>query len=337
MASGSEPRHRYDLRCRSCEEDLKKVIKEPFVPLELISALVHRAQEWDLRGASEERPAKQSGRLQEAALASEAEQQAKDDLRQVEELVSKKSTVRKIAGTFKRLKRAVLENVVPFFRENEEEQWTLVWSPEIQNPRHQKLKKSRSRGRPSSHGVRNKLQRAVMRARAIFLRFGISIQRGSVVRAYEEFHSLWLEEFEQNRVPGVGTLCALVIAHRQLPNKGDVTEAWASEAEKVLKDAAKEWVLPAHEFTDAVHRLGSLPVEKVLKLINMVDEALLAMRYLKDGDPGDALETLLKAAAHRSLPVEKALKLISMVDEALAMRYLKDEHRDTHVATLVAE
>ena len=104
--------------------------------------------------------------------------------------------------------------------------------------------------------MRNKLQRAVMRARAIFLRFGISIQRGSVVRAYEEFHSLWLEEFEQNRVPGVGTLCALVIAHRKLPNKGDVTEAWASEAEKVLKDAAKEWVLPAHEFTDAVHRLG---------------------------------------------------------------------------------
>ena len=161
--------------------------------------------------------------------------------------------------------------------------------------------------------MRNKLQRAVMRARAIFLRFGISIQRGSVVRAYEEFHSLWLEEFEQNRVPGVGTLCALVIAHRQLPNKGDVTEAWASEAEKVLKDAAKEWVLPAHELTDAVHlkrslcgdqirpflggrkkepdiiqslwcfdfNLGSLPVEKVLKLINMVDEALLAMRYLK--------------------------------------------------------
>ena len=79
-------------------------------------------------------------------------------------------------------------------------------------------------------GFWSKVQRAVMRARAFFLRFGTSIHRGSVVRAYEKFLSLWLEEFEENSMPSVGTLCALVIAHQHLPSKGDVAEAEGYQA-----------------------------------------------------------------------------------------------------------
>eukprot|EP00913_Durusdinium_trenchii_P016378 g15395.t1 len=132
-----------------------------------------------------------------------------------------------------------------------------------------------------------------MRARAFFLRFGTSIHRGSVVRAYEKFLSLWLEEFEENSMPSVGTLCALVIAHQHLPSKGDVAEAWAIEAEKVLRDT-RQWSLPAHEFTDAVHRLGSLPVEKALNLIKMVDE-ILSLRDFKEIVPPPPPKAPVKA------------------------------------------
>ena len=97
-----------------------------------------------------------------------------------------------------------------------------------------------------------------MQMRAIFLRFGPSVQRASVVRAFEEFYSLWLEQFEQNHIPNVGTLCTLVAAHQSLPSKGDVAESWTNEVRKVLKDSEQKWHLPAHEFTEAVHRLRCL-------------------------------------------------------------------------------
>ena len=95
-----------------------------------------------------------------------------------------------------------------------------------------------------------------MWARAFFMRFGIPIQRSCVVRAYDKFLFLWLEHFGQNHIPSVGTLCALVIAHQRLPDKGDVAKAWAEEAREVLGDPLQEWPLPAHDFIDAVHRWG---------------------------------------------------------------------------------
>ena len=97
-----------------------------------------------------------------------------------------------------------------------------------------------------------------MKLRAVFLRFGISVQQASVVSAYEEFYSLWLQQFEQHRIPNVGTLCALVAAHQKLPSKGDVAEAWTQEAQKVLTQSEQTWHLPAHEFTETVHRLRCL-------------------------------------------------------------------------------
>ena len=75
------------------------------------------------------------------------------------------------------------------------------------------------------------------------------------MRAYEEFHSLWLDQLEQNHIPNVGTLCTLVASHQTLPSKGDVGETWIYEAKKVLEDSEQKWRLPAHEFTETVHRL----------------------------------------------------------------------------------
>lgn len=94
-----------------------------------------------------------------------------------------------------------------------------------------------------------------MKARAVLFRFGISLQRGSVLWACEEFFTLWVAELEQDHLPIVGTLCALVAAHQNLPSKGDV-EVWAIETEKVISASAQKWRLSAHEFTDTVHRLG---------------------------------------------------------------------------------
>ena len=69
------------------------------------------------------------------------------------------------------------------------------------------------------------------------------------------FLSLWVEHFEQNHLPNPGTLCTLVASHQKLPSKGDVTEAWALEIQKVLEDPKRRWLLPAHDFTETVHRL----------------------------------------------------------------------------------
>lgn len=89
------------------------------------------------------------------------------------------------------------------------------------------------------------------------------MQRGSVVQAYEAFYSLWLEELEENHIPNVGTLCALVAAHQGLPSKGDVTLAWISGALKLLEDPEHTWRLPAPEFTETVHRLRCLGLQPV--------------------------------------------------------------------------
>ncbi|CAK9096072.1 Pentatricopeptide repeat-containing protein [Durusdinium trenchii] len=127
-----------------------------------------------------------------------------------------------------------------------------------------------------------------MWARAFFMRFGISIQRSCVVRAYDKFLFLWLEHFGQNHIPSVGTLCALVIAHQRLPDKGDVAKAWAEEAREVLGDPLQEWPLPAHDFIDAVHRWGSLRREEAVELILEIETALAAPPELKDNVGEDA-------------------------------------------------
>ena len=79
-----------------------------------------------------------------------------------------------------------------------------------------------------------------------------------MVQAFEEFHSLWLQQFQQHHIPNVGTLCALVAAHQKLPSKGDVAAAWTNEAQKVLADSEQTWDLPAHESIETVNRLGCL-------------------------------------------------------------------------------
>lgn len=95
-----------------------------------------------------------------------------------------------------------------------------------------------------------------MKVRAVFLRFGASVQRLSVLQAYQEFYALWLEEMQENRIPNVGTLCALVASHQGLPTKGDVGEAWIKAAQKVLEDPEREWELVGHDFTETVQRLS---------------------------------------------------------------------------------
>lgn len=95
-----------------------------------------------------------------------------------------------------------------------------------------------------------------MKARAVFLRFGTSVQRLSVAQAYQEFHALWLEEMQENRIPNIGTLCALVASHQALPTKGDVREAWIKAAQTILEDPEREWQLVGHDFTETVHRLS---------------------------------------------------------------------------------
>ena len=102
-----------------------------------------------------------------------------------------------------------------------------------------------------------------MKLRAVFLRFGISVQQASVVQAYDEFHSLWLQQLEQHHIPYIGTLCALVAAHQKLSSKGDVAAAWTQEAQNVLKDSEQMWHLPAHEFTETVHRLRCFVLRKL--------------------------------------------------------------------------
>ena len=81
------------------------------------------------------------------------------------------------------------------------------------------------------------------------------MQRASVVQAYDDFLSLWLELLEHQGFPNPGTFCTLVASHQKLPSKGDVAAAWTVEAEKVLEDPQGRWLLSAPEFTETVHRL----------------------------------------------------------------------------------
>lgn len=83
--------------------------------------------------------------------------------------------------------------------------------------------------------------------------------------------TLWLDQLEQNHIPNVGTLCTLVASHQTLPSKGDVGETWINEAKKVLEDSEQKWRLPAHEFTETVHRLRSLPIQQALNLVKAID------------------------------------------------------------------
>eukprot|EP00438_Fugacium_kawagutii_P026998 Skav224004 [mRNA] locus=scaffold2619:51010:57912:- [translate_table: standard] len=167
--------------------------------------------------------------------------------------------VKQLAGTLKGLKQGVLDTVLPFFQEDEDERWALTWSPGSQPSSHsgrKSVRESLDLAWPEVQGRSGRLQPVVKKARALFLRFGTSVQRLSVVQAYQEFYALWLEVMQENCIPNVGTLCALVASHQALPTKGDVGEAWIKAAQKVLEDPEREFELVGHDFTETVHRLS---------------------------------------------------------------------------------
>lgn len=138
-------------------------------------------------------------RQQKHNLAEEEDEEA--EVEDSEEIMAKKTTTQRVAGQIQVFKLTIVEKVIPFFQEDEAEKWILSWSPASGVPSRvtASRKSARRTGRQSwamedchAHspgpGLWSRIRPAVLKARAIFLRFGTSVQRSSVVRAYEEFH-----------------------------------------------------------------------------------------------------------------------------------------------------
>ncbi|CAK9009868.1 unnamed protein product, partial [Durusdinium trenchii] len=72
--------------------------------------------------------------------------------------------------------------------------------------------------------------------------------------------------------------CQTALSFCQLPAPHAAGGGWwkrlRAAVMKVISASAQKWRLSAHEFTDTVHRLGSLPVENTIKLVKKVDQAL---------------------------------------------------------------
>ena len=172
-----------------------------------------------------------------------------------------------------------------------------------------------------NQGVWARLRPVVIKARSIFLRFGTSVQRASMLQAYDAFNSLWLEQLDQSHIPNIGTLCTLVAAHQRLPRKGDVAAAWIRESLKVLEDSDHKWRLPAHEFTETVHRLRScVLIARVLILV------VFRLKVFPPNNPRKSIASdhdfkiWVNHVDPGSLPIRNALTLIKTVDRACSAR-----------------
>ena len=120
---------------------------------------------------------------------------------------------------------------------------------------------------------------------------GLAARKKGSREAFEEFTTLWLDQFDQELLPtdSVLVLCALTSASRHVPGrtrKHHLAEKWTGQVEHLLQhhhifqshQGHNVHHFGADEMLNATQRLSKLSAKDAVVLVNGVQEALVKQR-----------------------------------------------------------
>lgn len=205
----------------------------------------------------------------------------------LEKKAKKKSRLKRLAGT---LKKKFVGVTTVLFQERDDERVIVEWS--VGSESFALVSAAQSEGKPGKEGGLQRVVSAVRDTRSKIFRFGLTFQRKTVIKAFEEFTELWLDDFNQKSLPAdaIQVMCALTTASRHVPSqvpKQHLAQKWKAKVVDILHQVegrrtsktaqgprAMTWRIVPDDFLEMTARLSKLSPEEAAWLVSSTQAAM---------------------------------------------------------------
>lgn len=175
-----------------------------------------------------------------------------------------KSVAMRLLGAAQRF---ALKLLLPVFREEaEEEMLKLTWSF---GANHIRTRKRPRNFRTSFREMGSNMLLGFQQVRDILLRTGPQFQHLVLYNANEEFAAFWLQQLNQDELPGPAVVCSLATAHTKLPAllaRNRMCGLWMQQLNALTSQEGPFTCTPA-DLQRAIRRMSQMPQEDAVELV----------------------------------------------------------------------